>query len=164
MKIIFIRGLPGTGKTTISKLLKEKLSAEIIYVDNFKLEAISEGASVKDSRKIAYIKTLQILESYIKKNPKYLILEEIISDLSFFNQLQNFIKNNNLTAYWFRIERPLEELLRVESDRKRKVKNTKKDLTELNKKIGDIKIEKEVIAQNDDINKTVGEVIKHVLT
>jgi len=162
MTIIFIRGLPGTGKTTIANLLKAKLSAEVICVDNFKLEAVANGASVKDSRKIAYEKTLKTLKLYVKENPEYIILEEIINDSSFFNQLQNFVKNSNIDTYWFCIERSLEELLKVESKRTRKLKNTKENFGELNREINNIKIEKEIFIQNDDINKTIKEIIEYM--
>ncbi|TRZ78014.1 AAA family ATPase [bacterium] len=162
MKIIFIRGLPGTGKTTIANLLKTELSVKVICVDNFKLEAVSNGANVKDSRKIAYKKTLEVLELYIKQDPQYIIVEEIIYNSLFFDQLQTFVKNSNSDAYWFRIERPLEELLKIESGRNRKVKNTRENFMELNEGMDNIKIKKEIFIRNDDIDQTIKEITKYM--
>ena len=48
MKIIFIRGLPGTGKTAVAEILKTKLpNSELISVDNFKLKSMSKGKDFK---------------------------------------------------------------------------------------------------------------------
>ncbi len=151
MKIIIIRGLPGTGKTIVSKILgKIFFNSEVICVDKLKIQAMKKGYNFEKSQKIAYKQTLKRLYSiYDKKN--YIIIEELICDKDFYNELRDFVDKTKSEDYWFRLLRPLEKLLEVEAGRKRKIKNSKEDLDKLREDIENCKIEDEHWVKNDDL-------------
>ena len=94
MKLIFIRGVPGTGKTFIANKIKKILNnSEIICVDEFKLEAMSGGANFSKALEIAYEKAIRKLYYFYEKNKDYIILEEIINNKFFFKRLYEFSNN-----------------------------------------------------------------------
>ena len=77
MKIIFIRGLPGTGKTIVAEILKKIFDSEIICVDKFKLQAMKKRKGFEKSNEIAHEKTLKKLQSLYEKNKRCVIVEEL---------------------------------------------------------------------------------------
>jgi len=160
MKLIFIRGLPGTGKTIIAKILKQIfLNAEIICVDKFKLQAMKKGNSFEESQKIAHKKTLEKLNSI---NKEYIIVEELICDRDFYNELKDFVDRTKSRAYWFRLMRPLDKLLEVEKSRKRKIKNSKEDFDKLKEDIESCKIENEYLIKNDNLALTIRKILEFI--
>lgn len=160
MKIIFIRGLPGTGKTIVSEILGKIFSdSEIICVDKFKLQEMKKGKNFEKAQELAYKKALKKLDLLYKKGKEYIILEEIICDKDFYNNLNNFVNKTNLVAYWFRLGRPLNKLLEIESSRKRKIKNDKNDFLRLKKEVEFCKIENEYWIKNDDLSLTIKRIL-----
>lgn len=160
MKLIVIRGLPGTGKTIISEILgKIFLDSEVICVDKFKLQAMKNKKKFEESQKIAYEKTLKKLNSLDQKGREYVILDEIICDENFYNELKGFVNETGSKAYWFRLLRPLEKLLEHEAERKRKTKNTREDFENLKRDVESFKIENEVLIKNDNIALTIKKIL-----
>jgi len=132
MKIIFIRGLPGTGKTAVAEILKTKLpNSELISVDNFKLKSMSKGKDFKTAKNFAYNETLKKLYKFNLMKKDYCIVEELICEEEFLKKLYEFINKTNADHYWFRVMRKLKDLLEVESKRDRKIKNTVEDFNKL---------------------------------
>lgn len=159
MKLIILRGLPGTGKTIIAKILKKIFfNSEIISIDKLKIQALKSKYSFLKANKIGFEKSMQEL-SKLSKTKEVIILEEIICNKKFYHELNNFIKDMECELYWFRITRKLNHLLAVESKRKRKIKNTKKDFLNLKKEIEMIEIKSEHKIKNDDLGKTIKEIL-----
>lgn len=159
MNLILIRGVPGTGKTIVSEILgKIFFDSEIICADKFKIQAMKEN-SFKEAQKIAYAKTLEKLHILYEQNKRDVILEELICDKNFYESLRNFITKTNSKAYWFRLLRPLDKLLELESNRNRKVKNNKEDFDNLKKEIELIKIPNEVLIKNDNLALTIKRIL-----
>jgi len=158
MKIIFIRGLPGTGKTVVAEILnKIFIDSEIILVDKFKLQAMKKGKSFEESLEIAYKKALEKLNSLDKE---YIIVEELIHDKDFCKDLNNFINKTKSHAYWFRLLRPIEKLLEVEKDRKRKIKNSREDFDKLKRDIESCQIEDEHLIKNNNLALTIRKMLE----
>jgi len=161
MKLIIIRGLPGTGKTAVSELLKRNLpNSEIINADDFKLESMQDGKTFENAKKTAYEKSLKNLYEFYSSGKDYVILEELICEKEFLNKLLSFLAQTNSVSYWFRLMRKLRYLLEVESMRKRKIKNSLADFNKLKKDLDSLKIKDEHIIKNDDLNMTVKKILK----
>jgi len=159
MKLVIIRGVPGTGKTIVSEILgKMFFDSEIICVDKFKLQAMKEN-SFEEAQKIAYEKTLEKLHILYEQNKRDVVLEELVCDKDFYEELRNFIIKTNSSVNWFRLLRPLDKLLEIESDRKRKIKNSKEDFDNLKKNIESIKIPNEIWIKNNDLALTVKRIL-----
>lgn len=164
MKTIFIRGIPGTGKTIVSEILEKIFpNSEIICVDDFKLKAMKDGKSFEESQKIAYEQTLKELHLFHKQNKNDVILEEIICEKDFLDKLNWFLYETQTKAYWFRLMRKVKELLKVESNRNRQIKNTQEDLFKLKQEIESLKIENEYLIKNDNLALTIKKILEIVI-
>lgn len=163
MKIIFIRGVPGVGKTTVAKILGEILpNSHVIHTDEFKIKAMKKGKSFEESKKIAYEKTLDKLYFLSSQDFVYITLEEIICDKNFLECLIEFLNKTKSHSYWFRLMRPLNKLLEIESNRERKVKNTQEDLFKLKQDIESLKIRNEHWIKNDNLALTIKKILEIV--
>lgn len=158
MRIIFIRGLPGTGKTSVAKELINKLDGKVvhIWVDNFKIEAGLDN--FPKAIKTAYEKTISVLNDCLSQDVDWVVIEEILYDKGFISTLQEFVKKNNIKAYWFLLERPLDVLLTVENKRNRKIKNSKEDFEDMKKKLEETSVEGETVIENTDLYETVNNI------
>lgn len=163
MKVIFIRGVPGVGKTTVAKILGQIIpNSQVIHVDEFKIKAMKKGKGVEESRKIAYEKTLEKLYSLSSQDFVYLTLEEIICDKDFLEGLIEFLNKTKSRSHWFRLMRPLNKLLEIELNRKRKIKNTQEDLFKLKQEIESLKIRSEYWIKNDNLALTIKKILNVV--
>ncbi len=161
MKLIIIRGVPGTGKTTVAKNIKEELSnSEIICVDDFKVKMMKKNKSFDSSQYLAYEQALKKLYSLNKKNKDYIILEELICEKDFLNNLHTFLRDTKSYVYWFRLKRKLKYLLEIELNRKRAIKNSLEDFNRLKKSLDFLKIKREHCIKNDDLNVTVKKILE----
>jgi len=166
MKTIFIRGVPGTGKTLVANILGKILSnSKVIHVDKLKVQAMKKlkntQKNIEKSREIAYEQTLKELELFQDKN--CIILEEVICDKYFLQSLIEFLNKTKSNAYWFRLMRPIKKLLEVESNRKRKVKNTQEDLFKINQDIKSLKIKNEYWIKNDNLALTLKKILNIIV-
>lgn len=164
MKAIFIRGVPGTGKTIVAEQIKKRLSnSEIINVDNLKIKAMHNGKDFESAKNIAYEQSLKKLYKFylIKKN--YVILDELICEEEFLKKLHVFLDQTNSHSYWFRLVRKLKELLEVESKRDRQIKNNLDDFNKLKQDIESLKIKNEYLIKNDDLALTIKKILDVVV-
>jgi tRNA uridine 5-carbamoylmethylation protein Kti12 len=165
MKVIFIKGLPGVGKSTITKRLTRTLAAQHINVDKFKREA--KTGNFRKDRLYAYKKTLRELNKFKKAKKDYVVIDEIFYNKKFVGDLLKFIKKNKANAYWFRITRPTKELLKIEKERKekhkkRKIRNKLKDFLYLQKNMNLCKVRGEVIIKNKKTSETINFILEKV--
>ena len=164
MKLIFIRGLPGTGKTSIAEILKEHLpNSEIITVDYFKLGAMKDGENFENAKRLAYRETIRKLNEFYLMQKDFIIVDELICEKKFFMKLREFLDKTNSKSYWFRITRKLKYLLEIEAERDRKIKNSIEDFEKLKKDIEKLKIPNEVLLKNDDLDLTI-QGLKNILS
>jgi len=87
-----IRGLPGTGKTTISKILSEILNIEILSTDKIR-RSISFNGNLysKENKEQVYRKLEELLlESLNERNPK--ILDGTFSKVTQVERIYNLCK------------------------------------------------------------------------
>lgn len=154
--IIFIRGLPGTGKTTISSALSDKLDWRIINIDHYKNEFIDQNPNARLSKEFIPHSHKKFLEelSKIKKDDD-LIVEELFWNKDFVKDILDLCKENNIQYQWFKLVRDEKILLSV----KRKIRNTFKDFETMEKQINDIKIKGETIIHNQNINESVKQIL-----
>lgn len=164
MLFIFIRGVPGTGKTIVSKLLKKELiNSEIINVDDFKIKAIKEGGTFEDAKKIAYDKSLSKLYEFHSSKKDYIILEELICEKEFLNKINSFLKRTKSDYCWFRLMRKIKDILIIENKRERKLKNNLEDFKKIKKEIELLKIKKEYWIKNDNLDLTLKRILKIII-
>ena len=147
MKVIFIRGLPGTGKTPIAHNLENKLkNSEVIHLDDFNIKATK-----KDVLESAYKKVVNKLYLLYKKNKEHILIEGVICDKYFSKMLNEFVTETKSTAYWFRLEKPLENLL---------IKNSKETLLKIEKDMDNCNIKDEHYMKNYDPSLTVEKILE----
>ncbi len=167
MKIIVLRGLPGSGKGTVAESLKPLVGAvEVIEADNYKREyrRSNPGTPFLEALDYCYKKTLERLEELSKEGQaETVIVEELFNDGEFVKAVQDFAERNNVPIFWFYVRREMEQLLKVENERKREIKNPREVLEELQKEIEDIRIDGEVTIDNngpmEDLDKEVARVV-----
>ncbi len=153
--IIFLRGLPGCGKTTIADNLVEKLKWEVLHVDDIKGELMKQkpqASFVEEIVPASYKLALERLQSYQTKN---VIVEEMFRNKDFVQQVLDFCHNNNIKYQWFKIWRDKKLINQVNDERKRKVKNTPKVIEMMEQQINNIKIAGEVEVENKDIAESI---------
>lgn len=158
MKLLIIRGVPGTGKTTVAKILGEILpNSKIINVDSFKLKEMNKGKTFEEAKNIAYDESLKILNLLQKE--EYIILEEILCEKEFLNKLQEVCYEKKIKVYYFRLLRRIDKLLITEAQRKRKIKNTQKDLLKIKKDLDKLVIKGEQRIKNNNLALTIKKIL-----
>lgn len=162
MKLIILRGLPGSGKSTIAEKLSDKLGGKVIYGDSFKREFMSANTDFKNEEVFEYShnKIFNEIEKYFSQKEKLVIVEELFDNKEFVEKIKVFCKENNIEIFWFYIKRDLEKLLEIENKRERKIKNTIEDFKKLKKDIENIKNSEEFIVVND---KSIEDSVKSIL-
>ena len=157
--IIFIRGMPGNGKTTISNILAGKLNWEAIHVDYYKDEFMRQNPGALffgEAVPYSYKKIIDKL-SNTKNN---VIVEEIFRNKDFVQMILNLCKKNYIQYQWFKLVRKKKDLLPI----KRKIRNTLKDLEAMEKQIDDIKIEGEIMIDNQSVDGSVEKIYNRIVT
>lgn len=153
--IIFLRGLPGSGKTTIADLLGKRLGWLVVHVDESKTEYMNAhpDASFKDevvphAQKIF----MEKLESYKDED---LVVEETFWIENFVINILEFCEINRINSKWFLIERDMSQILETNEARTRRIKNTPSGLQNMSNRMKDIKIDGEIVVDNMNIEDSV---------
>lgn len=111
---IIIRGPIGVGKTTIAKLLQDKMPGSVIIsVDNFK-HIISPKSSTMRT-KIAH-KVANFFINELIKNRIDMIIEEIFRDEHYDNLIRT-LRNKNYDVFSFFLTAPEEVLIKRDRNR-----------------------------------------------
>lgn len=154
MKLIILRGLPGSGKTELSNRLASELGAVVVHVDSLKLDIRQEfpGMSRSEIREKAYGRTIQKLKELKENDVSIVICEELMCDATFVNRLEGFCRDYRVESSWLRIDRSIEKLLELENSQERssrEVRNSEENLEKLDQEIKAIKIPEEVVIDNN---------------
>lgn len=165
--VVIIRGIPGTGKSTVVKQLADMLAAkgyiiDVLSVDTFKLN--SEANTFRERCVDAYKKTADYVQQFLKnKDESLLIVEEIFYDPLLIKTVREIENNPSVNLHTFLLERPMEELLEVEAGRKRDIKNSYEDLLNLDKKMRTQKISDEEVIKNTNSFETSERIAQKLL-
>lgn len=154
--IIFLRGLPVSGKTTLANILANELNWNVIHVDDYKNEFIHQNANALFSKEVipySHKKTLEELSNI--KNNANVVVEEIFWNKDFVQELLDLCKKNNVQCQWFKLVRDKKDFLSA----KRKIRNTLRDFETMEKQIDDIKIEGEIVINNQNIDESIKKII-----
>lgn len=165
MKLIVLRGLPGSGKTELADRLAAEFGASVLHVDYFKTQIrkdFPDQFSWPEVRAKAYDEALRYLAEEEKKGTPIIICEELFRDKDFVERLMNFCQENGVETKWFRIERGLEKLMELEQSParvKRPIHNSREDFEMLDKEIKDIIISgEEVVDNNGELEESLNEI------
>lgn len=113
---IIIRGPLGIGKTTISKLLAQKLNADYISIDQVleqnKLDFFDEKIGCIPLKN--FLKVNQIILEKLKKNNKSVIVD---GNFYYQEQIENLIDKSPYKSFVFNLLAPLEVCIKRDSQR-----------------------------------------------
>jgi uridine kinase len=147
MKLIILKGLPGTGKTAVAHGLENRLSnSEVIHLDDF---GIKTGKNIEENFK----KILKKLSKLIEQDTEVVIVEGLTKDVDFWSRLETFAEENKLTLISFMLEQPLDRLL------ERKPKNSVEDFKKLQKYL---EVSDEIIIRDNDIDGSVNFILNKI--
>ncbi len=155
MKLIIIRGLPGSGKTELANKLAADLGAEVLHIDYLKTQIMKDFPGQftwPEIRAKAYEATLEYLAQAEAKGIATLVCEELLRDKEFVERLRSFCQEKGVETVWFRVERDLEKLLELEETlerAKRPRHNSREDLENLGRDIKNIVIPDEKVINNN---------------
>lgn len=160
--ILFLRGLPGTGKTTIANVLAAQLQWDVVHVDALKKEYM-EAHPGADFRTVvvpaSYDKALEVLQGYTFKN---VIVEEVFRDEAFVRRVLDFCDQNNVQYQWFKIIRDKEHLLEVNDERRRAIQNNPAILDSMERKMNAIVLEGEIDIHNQTLEDSVQKILETI--
>lgn len=168
MKLIILRGLPGTGKSTLADKLGKQAGYEVLHVDAFKLSALSElqgipkAMALREARKRAYLETMQNLYFLYGLKKTGVFVEELFCDRAFVQKVTDFARKPDISFYCFRIERTLDDLMKVEAKRQRAVKNSYHDFLNLEADINDSPVDSEIFIENTSIDQASREILERI--
>ncbi len=156
--IIFLRGLPGSGKTTIANLLSDKKGWKVISIDEYKKEIMKEYPEAHFITEIVPLSYKRALEE-IDKVTGDVIVEEILRNKDFVEQLNELNKTKKVETKWFKIVRNMEDIVKTNAERKRKVKPTSETLIKMNEQLNSIVIEGEIVINNESPEDSVEKIL-----
>ncbi len=157
--IIFLRGLPGTGKTVISNKLAQILRCEVIHVDDFKGELMKRKPGANFLKEVVPYSYERTLDKLSKHKGSDVVVEEIFRNEGFVQRVMNFCDQNKIKATWFKITRDRKFLLEVDDKRTRKIKNDEETLMRMEDQIHSIRIDGEVLIDNQNIEESVNMIL-----
>ena len=151
-KIIFLRGLPGSGKTSISNSLSEKLGWKVIKIDQFKSDYMREHPDADFLSEVvphSYARAIETIKGIEDEN---IIVEELFRSIDLVISMQDLSRKKNMSQHWFKLERSMEALIKVGKERKRSIKNSPEVLNKMKDDLDSISIENEVVLEGEDLN------------
>lgn len=116
MNLIIICGPLGVGKTTISKLLAQKIAADYYSIDDIltenNLDVVDENISCIPEEN--FLKVNQIIAQKVLQNNQSAIID---GNFYYQNQIEDLIKNVPFKSFVFTLTAPLEICIKRDSDR-----------------------------------------------
>lgn len=114
--LIIIRGPLGIGKTTISKLLAQKINADYYSVDDMlaenNLDIVDENIGCIPKQN--FLKVNQIIIPKILQNNRSVVID---GNFYYQNQIEDLIKNIPFKSFVFNLNAPLEICINRDSQR-----------------------------------------------
>lgn len=160
MIVIFIRGCPGAGKSTVAEKVCELLDGVHIQVDTYKRTFRKRYPELDFGACCVYAYKMTRFElSKRLQDTEYVVIDEILSDSEFNRILIDFCQKHHVPTFWFTLSRSMEDLLKVEESRNREIKNTIEDFEIFKKAFEDTRQEGEIVVENSDIEKTVERIL-----
>jgi shikimate kinase len=163
--IIFIWGSPGTGKTTICRLLKEKLNSPYIdydWIRDFHLDSKWKNKSEKEGR-MSFENYKFIIKNYLKNKYKNIILTSL-SGKHIHNIIKTFQKKDCI-IFSLIVEDDKELKKRVLTESRDSGYRNYKEAIKWNKLGKERKLwpnEIRIDNTHNSPNKTVKEILKHL--
>lgn len=158
MELICIRWLPGTGKSSMSEILQKELHAQYFSVDEYKRQ--STCPEFKDRCLEAYAKTLFDIMNL--QYDWFVIVEEVFWNKDFVLGLDRFAKWNGHSIHWFKSIRPIDELVLLEQERNRPIKNTREQLEKLSQNINSVVLDWEIELEWLSIQESVEKIKQQI--
>jgi len=114
--LVIIRGPLGVGKSTVAKILAEKLNAKYFSVDQIlaenKLDVVDEKIGCIPEEN--FLKVNQIIIQEILKNNQSVIID---GNFYYQNQIENLIQNIPFKSFIFTLTAPLEICIKRDANR-----------------------------------------------
>jgi broad-specificity NMP kinase len=157
--IIFIRGLPGSGKTHISNDLGARLNIPVIHSDDLKKELTDRKPEAFFKEEVIPYSYDRILQEIMRHKDNNVIIEELFRTKDFVNKILSLCTKEAIISRWFQIDRDFREVIKVNKERKRKVKNDSQILERILRQIQEIEIPGEVLIKNTSVQEAVDEIV-----
>jgi len=160
--IIIISGAPGSGKTTVAKLLKEKLQFPYIdlgWLREFHLDREWKQANEKEER-MSFENLVSILKNYIKNDYRNVIVTDLTD--SKVREIPSAFEKDNFIIFSLTIKTDEELQKRVLGERDSGFKNVEEALR-WNKDLKERQLlpnERKIDNSHNDSSKTVEEILK----
>jgi adenylate kinase family enzyme len=160
--VIIISGAPGSGKTTVAKLLKEKLQSPYVdlgWLREFHLDREWKQANEKEER-MSFENLVSILKNYIKNDYRNVIVTDLRD--SKVREIPRSFEKDNFIIFSLTIETDEELQKRVLGERDSGFKNVEEALR-WNKDLKKRQLlpnEHKIDNSHNDPGKTVQEILK----
>jgi len=109
--IIFIKGLPGSGKTVISDKISYHLKWNVIHVDQLKSKFTKQNPTADFLKEVLPFSYKQTNEELLKFKDDNMIVEEIFRNPSFVQGVLDFCKEYKIEYHWFLLKRDTNTLI-----------------------------------------------------
>ena len=164
VKIIFLSGAPGSGKTTIGKLLQKKLNSILIEfgrIREFHLNKIWSNATKKEEQ-MSFDNLVFVLKNYVKNGYRNIIVGDLND--SWIQQIPKIFSKIDYIVFSLVVKDEKELRKRVKKERDSGFKDTKSVLSRNKKLIDRNPIRNEIKIDNthENPNKTVKEILKKI--
>lgn len=169
MKLIILRGLPGSGKTELANKLAVDLGAEVLHIDYLKTQIMKDFPGQftwPRVKAMAYDKTIEYLTEQKENGVQIIILEELLQRKSFVDRLQNFCREQGIEMAWFRLKRGMDKLIEVENGSaraNRPAHNRPEDFEKIEREIRQAEVVGEIeINNNGSLDETMKEISSRI--
>ena len=71
--LVLVCGLPGTGKSTVARVLRERVAAEWVRTDEVRKALFEKPEYTKEEREFVYDQILKLAEIYLRQNKSVII-------------------------------------------------------------------------------------------
>ena len=162
--IIFLRGLPGSGKTVIADALAERLNWKVVHVDEFKRELRKKNPNADFLKEIVPASYHIALHNLEEQKDSDLVVEELFNDRTFVENVLKVCEKNNIPCRWFKVVRDKKDVLHINTNniRKRTVVNSPEAIEVIERELEEVKIGGEMDIYNRTIDQSVDEILSEL--
>jgi predicted kinase len=110
-KLVLFSGLPGVGKTTISKVFCQKNNGQVIDLDDFKKndvdpQLVKEEIDPPDVRWGYYQKALDHAQSLFHEGAHLVVMDEVFHLAPLREKIERFCMERNIQVVWIEVRCP----------------------------------------------------------